>query len=303
MQKIVYENNNDERLDTYLSKIFPDLSRSQIKKHIENKEILVNQKNVKAGYALHNNDEITILNLEQPQINLTPQDIPLDIIYENEDYAIINKPQGMVVHPAVGNYDGTLVNALLYRIKHLSDINGEYRPGIVHRLDKDTSGLIVIAKNDKSHRELAKQIETKECKRYYLALVEGVVREDGVVNKNLARSPIDRKKFAVCGDKVGKTATTIYKVVESFKDYTLLECELKTGRTHQIRVHCQYINHPIVGDVVYGYKKQKFNTKGQLLHAYKLQLKDPHTQEIKIFECPLPNYFENILEKLRKMDK
>ncbi len=301
MQKIIYENSVPMRLDTFLSEKLKEVSRSQLKKHIDNGEVLVNDKKVKAGFALQQNDVITIINLQNPQIDLTPQNIPLDVIFENEDYAIINKPQGMVVHPAVGNYNGTLVNALLYRIKTLSDVNGEYRPGIVHRLDKDTSGLIVIAKNDKAHRILAKQIETKQCKRYYLALVEGIVREGGVIQTNIARSPKDRKKFAVCKDNQGKCATTIFKVVKNYKDFTLLECELKTGRTHQIRVHCNYIGHPIVGDFVYGYKKQKFKTNGQLLHAYKLSLLDPSTKEPKTFECPLPDYFTDILKKLDKV--
>ncbi len=300
MQIINYDGVDEVRLDVFLTQYFTDLSRSQLKKHIDNEDILVNDKAVKAGYNLQNGDVIIVKELSVPQFDLTPQDIPLDIIYENEDYAIINKPQGMVVHPAAGNYEGTLVNALLYRIKNLSGINGEYRPGIVHRLDKDTSGLLVIAKNDKAHRELAKEIETKECKRYYLALVEGVINDGGIIETNLARSPNDRKKYAVCADNVGKKAITIYKVVENFKDYTLLECELKTGRTHQIRVHCQYIHHPIVGDRTYGYKKQSIKTNGQLLHAYKLILREPKTNIIKEFTCDLPQYFSDILKHLRK---
>ena len=300
MQIINYDGVDEVRLDVFLTQYFTDLSRSQLKKHIDNEDILVNDKAVKAGYNLQNGDVIIVKELSVPQFDLTPQDIPLDIIYENEDYAIINKPQGMVVHPAAGNYEGTLVNALLYRIKNLSGINGEYRPGIVHRLDKDTSGLLVIAKNDKAHRELAKEIETKECKRYYLALVEGVVNDGGIIETNLARSTNDRKKYAVCADNVGKKAITIYKVVENFKDYTLLECELKTGRTHQIRVHCQYIHHPIVGDRTYGYKKQSIKTNGQLLHAYKLILREPKTNIIKEFTCDLPQYFSDILKHLRK---
>ena len=301
MQKLTYNDTNEIRLDLFLTTYLKDLSRSQIKKHIDNGDIKVNNKVVKAGYSLQNGDIINIGELITPQFDLTPQDIPLDIVYENNDYAIINKPQGMVVHPAVGNYDGTLVNALLYKIKKLSAINGEYRPGIVHRLDKDTSGLLVIAKNDKAHRELAKQIETKECKRYYLALVEGVINDGGIIETHLSRSVNDRKKYAVCSDKNGKNAVTIYKIVENFKNYTLIECELKTGRTHQIRVHCQYIHHPIVGDKLYGYKKQLIKTEGQLLHAYRLILREPNTNIVKEFNCPLPNYFVAILDKLRKM--
>lgn len=299
MQKINYENDEIMRLDTYLASTMPSTSRSQLKKHIENGEILVNDKIVKAGFMLNKNDVITIEEFKPQEMSLEPQNIPLDVVYENEDYAVINKPQGMVVHPAVGNYDGTLVNALLYRMKSLSQINGEYRPGIVHRLDKDTSGLIVIAKNDIAHRELARQIESKECKRYYLALVEGCIKDGGIIETNLIRSPNDRKKYTTCNEDKGKHAVTIYKVLKTFKDYTLLECELKTGRTHQIRVHCQYIHHPIVGDPVYGIKKQKIKTNGQLLHAYKLVLTDPKTKQRKEFECKLPPYFEEILSKLK----
>ena len=300
MQIIKYDKDELERLDVFLTNYLPDISRSQLKKHIDNEDILVNDKKVKAGYSLQKGDVIKVNDLITPQFDLTPQDIPLEIIYENQDYAIINKPQGMVVHPAVGNYEGTLVNALLYKIKNLSNVNGEYRPGIVHRLDKDTSGLLVVAKNDKAHRELAKQIETKECKRFYLALVEGIVTDGGVIETNLARSNTDRKKYAVCSNNVGKKAITYYKVIENFKNHTLIECELKTGRTHQIRVHCQYIHHPIVGDKTYGYKKQTIATNGQLLHAYKLVLREPNTNVIKVFTCELPSYFQEILNKLKK---
>lgn len=298
---LVYDSTAPQRLDTYLSTLLPNSSRSQLKKHIDGGDILVNNKVVKAGYSLQNGDEIIISNLTPPPMEIKPENIPLDIVYENDDYVIINKPQGMVVHPAIGNHSGTLVNALLYSMRNLSSVNGQIRPGIVHRLDKDTSGLIVIAKNDISHRNLAKQIETKECKRYYLALVEGVVKEDsGIIETNLARDPADRKRFAVCDKNSGKHAITLYKVVERFKNYTLLECELKTGRTHQIRVHCKYLGHPIVGDATYGYKKQHFKLNGQLLHAYKLVLTDPKTSELKQFTAPLPNYFEDVLKKLPK---
>jgi len=298
---LTYESSTAQRLDTYLSAIFTESSRSQLKKHIDGGDILVNNKVVKAGYALQAGDEITIASLAPPPMNIEPENIPLDIVFENDDYAVINKPQGMVVHPAVGNHSGTLVNALLYSMKNLSAVNGQNRPGIVHRLDKDTSGLIVVAKNDVAHRNLAKQIESKECKRYYLALVEGVVKEnDGTIETNLARDPADRKRFAVCAPNIGKHAVTLYKVVIRYKNYTLLECELKTGRTHQIRVHCKYIGHPIVGDPTYGYKKQQFKLNGQLLHAYKLVLTDPATNELKQFSAPLPEYFENTLNKLQK---
>ena len=298
---LIFNGESQERLDTYLAKVFAQSSRSQIKKHIDCGDILVNNKVAKAGYALQNGDEITISSLTPPPMDIAPENIPLDIVFENDDYAVINKPQGMVVHPAVGNTNGTLVNALLYRIKHLSQINGQVRPGIVHRLDKDTSGLLVIAKNDVAHRNLAKQIESKECKRFYLALVEGVVKnESGIVETNLARDPNDRKRFAVCPNTVGKHAITLYKVLKRYRNHTLLECELKTGRTHQIRVHCKHIGHPIVGDATYGYRKQQFKLNGQLLHAYKLILTDPANREIKEFTIPLPDYFESVLDKLQK---
>lgn len=296
---IRYSEASPQRLDTYLSSLFPETSRSQLKKHIDNKDIFVNNKHVKAGYMLQSGDEILILQLQPPSIDITAENIPLDIIFENDDYAVINKPQGMVVHPAPGNYSGTLVNALVFLMQNLSTINGQVRPGIVHRLDKDTSGLIVIAKNDVAHRKLANQIESKECKRFYYALVEGVVKnDDGVIETNLARDPADRKRFAVCSSNLGKHAITLYKVVKRFRNYTLLECELKTGRTHQIRVHCKYIGHPIVGDPVYGYKKQQFKLAGQLLHAHKLVLTDPKTNERKEFCAPLPDYFESVISKL-----
>lgn len=299
MMEIIYEAELEQRLDTFLAEKL-DESRSQLKKHIDSGEILVNGKQVKSGYNLSLGDKISILSLEKPQLELTPEDIPLDVVFENEDFAIINKKQGMVVHPAAGNYNKTLVNALLFRMKQLSSINGEYRPGIVHRLDKDTSGLIVIAKNDKAHNVLASQIEKKECKRYYLALVEGIVKDGGTLKTHLVRNPKDRKSYVVCDEKQGKYAETIYKVVEHYKHHTLLECELKTGRTHQIRVHCKHLGHPIVGDPVYGYAKQKIKCDGQLLHAYKLKLTNPKTNEEMQFECELPDYFKNILQKLEK---
>lgn len=294
-----FDESVSQRLDTFLAGVLPQTSRSQLKKHIDSGDIFVNNKQVKAGYMLQNGDEIVVLSLAPDEIDVAPEDIPLDIVFQNDDYAVINKPQGMVVHPAVGNYSGTLVNALMFAMKNLSSVNGQIRPGIVHRLDKDTSGLIVVAKNDVAHRILAKQIEEKTCKRFYFALVEGVVKEDsGTIETNLARDPADRKRFAVCPNSLGKHAVTLYKVVQRFKNYTLLECELKTGRTHQIRVHCKHIGHPIVGDLVYGYKKQHFKLNGQLLHAHKLVLTDPQSGEVREFEAPLPDYFEATLKKL-----
>lgn len=243
-----------------------------------------------------------IIEIDNTQTELTDikgEDIPLDIIYEDEDLAVINKPQGMVVHPACGNRTGTLVNACLNKLDHLSGINGEIRPGIVHRIDKDTSGLLVVAKNNEAHLSLSKQIQDKTCSRHYIALLEGVVKEDtGEINAPIGRSKTDRKKMAVIRE--GRQAKTTYKVIERFKDYTLCEFILSTGRTHQIRVHAKHINHPVVGDKVYGYKKQRFDLNGQLLHAYKLGLVHPRTKEQMEFVCGLPEYFKDILKILRQ---
>ena len=233
-----------------------------------------------------------------PQI--LPENIPLNIIYEDDDFAVINKPQGLVVHPANGNESGTLVNALLYHLKNLSTINGVVRPGIVHRIDKDTSGLLLIAKNDKAHLNLSKQIETKNCHRHYLALCVGNFKDDyGTITTHIDRSKKDRKQMAVCPDTEGKIAITHYIVKERFGDYTLVEFVLDTGRTHQIRVHSKFIHHPIVGDKTYGVK-DKFKLDGQLLHAYKIELNRPSDNKRVEFTCPLPDYFEDVLDKLRK---
>ena len=226
-----------------------------------------------------------------------PQDIPIDIVYQDEDIAVINKEQGMVVHPATNNYDNTLVNALMFNLDSLSGINGVIRPGIVHRLDKDTSGLLVVAKNDNAHINLSEQISSKTCKRIYWALVEGIVKEDGELITNFGRDPKNRLKMAVL--EKGKVAHTKYRVIETFDKYTLVEFELKTGRTHQIRVHSAYIHHPIVGDKLYNNNKCKFNLNGQLLHAKKLILSHPKTGKELCFESDLPKYFGDVLEVLR----
>ena len=230
------------------------------------------------------------------EIDACPEDIPLDIVYEDDDLAVINKPQGMTVHPAPGNYSGTLVNAILYHFKgQISDVGGNIRPGIVHRIDKDTSGLLVVAKNNKAHFDLAKQIAEKSCKRQYIALLEGVVKEDiGVINEPIGRSESDRKKMAVVPS--GKHAVTHFEVLERFDGYTLMKFDLETGRTHQIRVHSKFIGHPIVGDKTYGYKVQKFKLDGQLLHARKLSFTHPTTKEFMTFESEIPDYFAKILK-------
>lgn len=297
---IVKEENSGKRVDVFLSEMLPDITRSQIKKSIEDDLTKVNEKSTKSGKSLKVGDVVEFETFEY-ETDIVPEEIPLDIVYEDEDIAIINKPQGMTVHPAVGNYSGTLVNALLYHFKNnISDVGGEVRPGIVHRIDKDTSGLLVVAKNNKAHLSLAKQIASKTCKRTYLALVEGVVKKDkGTIDKPIGRSMSDRKKMAIIFD--GKPAVTHYQVLERFDNNTLMQFDLETGRTHQIRVHTKDLGHPIVGDKTYGYKNQKFNLNGQLLHAYKLVLKHPTTKKQMEFTAPMPDYFTKIL-KLFKAD-
>lgn len=298
MEYKVGEKDVKTRLDSFLYELDNSFTRSHYKNLIEEGHVLVNGKKVKAGYALKLNDVVSVEMIPARPIETLPQNIPLDIVYEDEDLAVINKPKGMVVHPANGNWDGTLVNALLYNIKDLSGINGEIRPGIVHRLDKDTSGLLVVAKNDFAHVALSKQIADKTCKRIYLALVIGNMPNDsGVVANYLGRDPKNRLRYAVV-DNGGKYAETHYKVVTRYKDYSLVEFELKTGRTHQIRVHCKYLNHPIVGDDLYG-GKSKFKTDGQMLHAYKLSFYHPRTNKYMEFEAQLPEYFQKILSNLQ----
>lgn len=298
MEYKVSEKDVKTRLDSFLYELDNSFTRSHYKNLIEEGHVLVNDKKVKAGYALKLNDVVSVEMIPARPIETLPQNIPLDIVYEDEDLAVINKPKGMVVHPANGNWDGTLVNALLYNIKDLSGINGEIRPGIVHRLDKDTSGLLVVAKNDFAHVALSKQIADKTCKRIYLALVIGNMPNDsGVVSNYLGRDPKNRLRYTVV-DNGGKYAETHYKVLTRYKDYSLVEFELKTGRTHQIRVHCKYLNHPIVGDDLYG-GKSKFKTDGQMLHAYKLSFYHPRTNKYMEFEAQLPEYFQKILLNLQ----
>lgn len=293
----------DYRLDIFLQEQIQNVSRSHIKNMIENGYVLCNGKQVKSGYKLKTGDEISVQEMQQKTLDLSPEDIKIDIVYEDDDLAVINKPQGLVVHPANGNESGTLVNALLFHLKNLSTINGVIRPGIVHRLDKNTSGLLVVAKNDNSHISLAKQIETKTCKRHYLALCVGNFKQDnGTIETHIDRSKKDRKQMAVCSSGEGKRAVTHYNVVERFGEYTLVEFVLETGRTHQIRVHSKYINHPIVGDDVYG-SVGKFKLNGQLLHAYKIEFNQPTTKQRLSFSCPLPDYFENVLKILRNKKK
>ncbi len=296
---IVESEDAGKRLDIFLNENIDGITRSQIKKSIEENKTLVNGKPVKAGKILKIGDYIEFEESLSEMKDVLPENIPLNIVYEDDYLAVINKPQGMTFHPAPGNYTGTMVNALLYHLNKTSDIGGKIRPGIVHRIDKDTSGLLVVAKDNNTHLELAKQIADKTCHRTYLALLEGVLKEDsGVIETFINRDPKDRKKMAVSND--GKLAITRFEVVERFNGYTLCRFDLHTGRTHQIRVHSKYIGHPIVGDLVYGYAKQKFKTNGQLLHAYKLEFVHPVSGKNLSFECPIPDYFEKILKLLRK---
>lgn len=285
------------RLDVFVAEK-AECTRSHAKNLIEEGNVTVNGiKAAKSGALLKAGDVVVIVNPAPKELDLSPQDIPIEIVWQDEDFAVVNKPQGMVVHPAPGAYDNTLVNALLFKISSLSGINGVARPGIVHRLDKDTSGLLVVAKNDFAHISLQKQIAEKSAKRYYYALVDGVVQKDsGEIRNFLARSTADRKKYAVAKD--GRLAITLYKVVKRYSVYTLMEYELKTGRTHQIRVHSRYIGHPVVGDRTYG-GSDAFGLNGQLLHAYKLVLTHPRTGEEMTFTAPLPDYFQSVLDKLK----
>lgn len=285
------------RLDKACSEIFSDYSRSQIKQLLDGGNITVNGKTEKAKYKVKSGDVIRLEEPETKMLELRPENIPLDIVYEDDDVIVVNKPQGMVVHPAPGHDEHTLVNALLYHCP-LSTINGTFRPGIVHRIDKDTSGLLMVAKNDKAHRSLAKQLKDKTNIREYVALVHGRIAEDeGTINAPIGRSLKDRKKQAVVKD--GRNAVTHFEVLKRYRDYTFVKCILETGRTHQIRVHMKYIGHPLVGDPLYGPKKT-IKGNGQFLHAGKLGFVHPTTGKLLVFEAPLPKIFQECLEKLDK---
>lgn len=300
MEKKVFEIENKDigkRLDLFLQERFPSFSRSHFSKLIEDGLVTVNNKKVKSGWKLRLGELVEVEFKEPEKISTEAEEVPFDIVYEDDDLVVVNKPQGVVVHPCSSTKSGTLVNGLLYRIKNLSGINGVLRPGIVHRLDKETSGLLVVAKNDKAHISLAKQIKDKTCKRNYLAILEGNLKEDsGEIKTYIARDKKDRKKMAVSDS--GREAITDYKVLERFKNACFVEFSLKTGRTHQIRVHAKYLGHPIIGDKVYG--KEVKGLEGQLLHAYKLTFIHPTTLKEMTFEAPLPDCFENYLKKLRK---
>ena len=292
------ENNFGKRLDIFLQEAFSSYTRSYFKNLIDNGLVTVNAKTEKSGYKLRKDDVIKITIKEPEKISTEAEDVPFDIVYEDNDLVVVNKPQGLVVHPCSSTKHGTLVNGLIYRIKNLSGINGVLRPGIVHRLDKETSGLLVVAKNDKAHVSLSKQIKDKTCKRNYLALLEGNLKDDsGEIITKIGRDKKDRKKMAVLNE--GREAITFFRVLERFKNACFVEFSLKTGRTHQIRVHAKYLGHPIIGDKVYG--KEVKGLEGQLLHAYKLTFVHPTTLKEMTFEAPLPEYFLNYLDKLRGM--
>lgn len=290
---------NAKRADSYIASKFSELSRNECVKLIEEEKILINDLPATKKQEIFVGDVIQIIGGEPEEIDIIPEDIPIDIIYQDKDIAVINKPQGMVVHPAHGNYSGTLVHAIMYHIKDLSGINGMLRPGIVHRLDKNTSGLIIIAKNDVAHNLLAEQFKDRSCLKKYLALAEGVFKEEHFLIENyIGRSKNDRKKMAIYrSENEGKFASTEFKLLSQFKDYALVECKLNTGRTHQIRVHLASVGHPCLGDPEYGFKKNRFNLEGQMLHSYILEINHPTTGERMKFVAPLPEYMEKLIKK------
>ena len=290
-----------QRIDKYLSNKIEDKSRSFIQGLIDEEKVKANGKIIKSNYKIKRNDFIEVEMPEPVELNVSPEKMNLDILYEDEDVLVVNKDKGVVVHPAPGNYTGTLVNGILYHCTDLSGINGVIRPGIVHRIDKDTSGVLVIAKNDEAHNGLAEQFKEHSIKREYYALVEGKFSNPkGTIDKPISRDKKERIKMAINSD--GKRAVTHYEVLEQYdKGVSLVKCTLETGRTHQIRVHMASIGHPLVGDLVYGYKRQKFNIEGQALHAKVLGFIHPRTKRYIEFTSELPEYFKDLLEKLRKM--
>ena len=290
-----------ERLDVFVASAL-GVTRSAAKKLIEEGNVLLCGAPAKASHAVAAGDEVCAEIPAAQTLDLTPQDIPIDIVYEDDDIAVVNKPQGLTVHAGSGNLTGTLVNALLYRLKSLSSINGVVRPGIVHRIDKDTSGLLVVAKNDAAHLSLSAQIADKTCAREYLALCEGLFKEDaGRVETYIGRHPTDRVRMAVVPKEKGRYAATNFEVEARYRSgFTLVRFRLETGRTHQIRVHCRYLGYPIVGDPVYGSKRQRFKLDGQLLHACRLSLTHPKTGQRMTFEAPLPDYFKKVLDTLER---
>lgn len=298
---IVNQEEQGKRLDIYVVNKSSELTRTAVQRLIEQEHILVNGRKQKASYKVLEGDIITIERVEAKSIELKAQEIPIEIVYEDKDIIVVNKPKGMVVHPANGNPDGTLVNAIMAHCEDsLSGIGGEIRPGIVHRIDKDTSGLLVIAKNDKAHINLSEQIKNRQVNKIYVALVKGIISEnEATINMPIGRSKKDRKKMAV--DKNGKEAVTHFKVIKRYNKYTYIKVKIDTGRTHQIRVHMSNIGYPIVGDIVYSNGKNDFGIEGQMLHAKELEFKHPITGKLMHFEAPLPKYFEEILSKLENI--
>jgi len=288
-----------ERLDVFITDNLEQLSRSTVQALIKAGLVTVNGEKVKASYHLKEGDQVEAILPEAQEVDIQPQDIPLPILYQDDDLVIVDKPKGMVVHPAHGNWDQTMVNALLFHIRDLSGINGELRPGIVHRLDKDTSGVMVVAKNDQAHRHLAEQIREHTIKREYVALVHGLIKENlGTIDAPIGRSKLDRKKMAVVKD--GRRAVSNYEVLQRFNNYTLVKVTLLTGRTHQIRVHFAYIKHPVVGDPLYGSAKKHFDLDSQALHACLLGFDHPRSGQYIEFTSDLPPYFKRVLAELEQ---
>lgn len=297
----VGKEDSGKRLDKYLNVVFPDFSRTKIQEIIKKKNVMVNGKVEKASSKIYENYVVDITLEDAEPMDILPENIPLNVVYEDNDVIVINKPSGLIVHPSAGIYQGTLVNALLYHCKDLSGINGIQRPGIVHRIDKETSGLLMVAKNDKAHQSLSEQLQEHTVIRRYWALVHGVIPHDyGRIEAPIGRDKNDRKKMC-CTDKNSKEAITNFKVLERYEDMTLVECRLETGRTHQIRVHMSYIGYPVYGDPQYGLRKDD-TTHGQYLHAKILGFIHPTTKEEMVFESELPDYFDNKLKDLREED-
>lgn len=301
---LITEELEGERLDKAISMLIETLSRSYVSKLIKEDKVYVNGKTAKSSYQLKTDDEVVFELPPSQEPDIVAENIPLNVLYEDRDVIVVNKPKGMVVHPAAGHYSGTLVNALMYHCGHeLSGINGVMRPGIVHRIDMDTTGSLIVCKNDMSHNHIAEQLKEHSINRKYHAICHGVIKQDeGTVNKPIGRHPVERKKMSI-DERNGKEAITHYRVLERFKDFTYVECKLETGRTHQIRVHMASIGHPLLGDEVYaGNRKSPFKTQGQTLHAKVLGFVHPISGEYIETDAPLPEYFENILKRLRNQN-